>query len=599
MADEKVTLLVDVEVDNQSAQKNLEETTRRIEILKKERQALNTAIKKGNGITKEQAQALTAVNQALKQETAEQKKYNKQVNTTSNSLNAMRQRLIANKQALGDIDQSTKKGALQFRKLSKETDALNSKILAQEKGYGVATRQVGAYEKAQGALSAASPRAASAFQQVGVALRFLLSPIGLIVTGVALLLKAFTSTREGGQKLSASMDAIATVVQKVFDTIAPLGEAIFKNLILPMRIAFNTYQAFKKLISGDFSGALDEMNQNVDLIKDSFTTWVDAIEEVAENINKLDGEELSDIAKEAYRISLAFEKLGDQSRVNTIELEKQRQELENLRVASRNVALSEEERLALATQIEQKEREVANVFDEQIRIAKAKLVEQRKLNALANSSTEDLEKEADLEKEVNNLIAQKTRKLLEAGNATARLNKQAQQGKQKEDDTAEKELQKAKQASEKLRVFREQQDIKDIEDLDEKLIAEQALIQSQAQFRIDNEQLTQDEILLIQEQSEAKQLELAERSAKSQKEVDRIANENKVAIASGALGAIAGLFEQESKQYKILASAQATVDTYAAANAAFRSGSAISPVFGAISAGSAVIAGLANVAKNK
>lgn len=59
------------------------------------------------------------------------------------------------------------------------------------------------------------------------------------------------------------------------------------------------------------------------------------------------------------------------------------------------------------------------------------------------------------------------------------------------------------------------------------------------------------------------------------------------------LGAAAGLFAKHTFMYKFLASAQAAIDTYAAANLALKS---YPPPFGAIAMGTVIAQGLANVA---
>lgn len=74
----------------------------------------------------------------------------------------------------------------------------------------------------------------------------------------------------------------------------------------------------------------------------------------------------------------------------------------------------------------------------------------------------------------------------------------------------------------------------------------------------------------------------------------------KVQVASDALGTLASMLDEQSNEFKLLASAQAVIDTYGAANAAYKSASEIPVVgwvLGPIAAATAVAAGLANVAK--
>lgn len=70
----------------------------------------------------------------------------------------------------------------------------------------------------------------------------------------------------------------------------------------------------------------------------------------------------------------------------------------------------------------------------------------------------------------------------------------------------------------------------------------------------------------------------------------------KIGATRETLNNLSAAFDKNTIAYKATASTQALIDTYAAAQAAFKSGSAISPIIGAISAAAAVAAGLKNVA---
>jgi hypothetical protein len=103
----------------------------------------------------------------------------------------------------------------------------------------------------------------------------------------------------------------------------------------------------------------------------------------------------------------------------------------------------------------------------------------------------------------------------------------------------------------------------------------------------------QDEMAERNEQAALAQIHRARAAAELEIEIER----QKGAAIASILGNTASLFEQDSVAFKVLASAQALINTYLAATAALASGSKINPVFGIISAGAAVVAGLASVAK--
>lgn len=71
----------------------------------------------------------------------------------------------------------------------------------------------------------------------------------------------------------------------------------------------------------------------------------------------------------------------------------------------------------------------------------------------------------------------------------------------------------------------------------------------------------------------------------------------KVGIISNLTGSLANLAEEDTAAHKILASAQALINTYLAATAALASGSEINPIFGILSAAAAVANGLNAVAQ--
>lgn len=92
-------------------------------------------------------------------------------------------------------------------------------------------------------------------------------------------------------------------------------------------------------------------------------------------------------------------------------------------------------------------------------------------------------------------------------------------------------------------------------------------------------------------------------TAKYEKAKQQLANqtiENTLSATQGMLANVSALLKKGSTEYKIIASAQALIDTYKSATAAYSSASAIPVagwILGPLAAGAAIAAGLANVAK--
>lgn len=134
---------------------------------------------------------------------------------------------------------------------------------------------------------------------------------------------------------------------------------------------------------------------------------------------------------------------------------------------------------------------------------------------------------------------------------------------------------------------------------DDQIQLELAEGNAQEQLRIQQEMLDlryQKEIQAANAAGKDTTLITAKWEKDKQKLQDATLN-NQLDAVKNTLGQAAGMFAKHTAAYKILSAAQATIDTYQAANAAFASGSKVSPAFGIIAASVAVAAGLANVAK--
>lgn len=142
---------------------------------------------------------------------------------------------------------------------------------------------------------------------------------------------------------------------------------------------------------------------------------------------------------------------------------------------------------------------------------------------------------------------------------------------------------------------------------------EKQAIDLQNKIAADGEAFAFDLELQSQQEQQRYQLELAaaektgadtdlikQKHATIQKGIERSVQDNKLQLASDTFGNLAAILGKESAAGKAMAVAQATIDTYKAATSAYSAMSGIpivGPVLGAIAAGAAVAAGIANVKK--
>lgn len=130
--------------------------------------------------------------------------------------------------------------------------------------------------------------------------------------------------------------------------------------------------------------------------------------------------------------------------------------------------------------------------------------------------------------------------------------------------------------------------------IDEQFELEQEKLNQQRELKL-IELSEQREQGLISEQNYLESLKnLNQEYAKDQEKIDEAVADNKVNLMSDAFGNISSILGKNSTEGKFFASAQAAVDTYAAANKAL---AAYPPPFSYIAAGAAIVQGLGNVAK--
>lgn len=103
----------------------------------------------------------------------------------------------------------------------------------------------------------------------------------------------------------------------------------------------------------------------------------------------------------------------------------------------------------------------------------------------------------------------------------------------------------------------------------------------------------QDDLTKRNRDAELERIRDAKKAAEIHEEIER----QKFAVAGQFISGISQLVNEDTQEYKILASAEALINTYLAATAALASGSKINPVFGFLSAAGAIANGLAAVAR--
>jgi hypothetical protein len=124
--------------------------------------------------------------------------------------------------------------------------------------------------------------------------------------------------------------------------------------------------------------------------------------------------------------------------------------------------------------------------------------------------------------------------------------------------------------------------------------AEKAAAEKLKNLRINTVEEQENIVKGLKVSSVIAQADAVAAGAKQETEYVKLTTEDKLGIISDGLGAVASLVGENTAAGKALAVAQAVMDTYAGANKAL---AAYPPPFGAIAAGTVIVAGLLNVKK--
>lgn len=399
----------------------------------------------------------------------------------------------------------------------------------------------------------------------------LANPVVLVITGIvatlALLFKAFTSTKEGGEKLSQVMAGLGAVMDVLRDTLVTLSKKLISVFKDPKKALMDFADALKQNIINRFEGmmelipaigkaikllfkgefaeagkvATDAMGKVVLGVENVTDKVGDAINSVGDLVN-----EAIDEAKLASGAERALQRVADAERALTIERAKQNKVIAESRLIALDESKSLEERIAAVKMASKLEGELA---EKELAVQKQRAAAISLRNSLSDSSSAALDEEA--------AAIARTFQL-----ETASLSKKKKLAMEIE------ALSNEAFAKEKARL-KVIQDAKDKADkADKKRAAE--------------------EIKRIDAVKKAE-----EKAAKEKKRIDEEVAANKLATTFAALSAVQGLVGADSKFGKALGVTSAIIDTYKGATKALGQGGA----FGYIGAAAVLATGFANVKK--
>jgi hypothetical protein len=473
------------------------------------------------------------------------------------------------------LNLSTEQGKKRAQEINAVIDQNTSKIKSNVSAIEQQKINIGNYKSALdgvhpalGKLGTGLEQGTSGFKAMTTqALRFIATPIGAILAAIVavftLLKTAISTNNELLDKFENITNAVGVVLEVIVGRIGKLGEALIA------------------LASGNFSEA-------VDLTSQAFSGLASEIENAV---------------RQQQLFLDASRELEDSQRALRIEAARQENVIRQLVVAAKNRNLTfdeQEDKLRQALALEQQ------LVDKREDIARRDLVITARTTR-ANAEFQQQENE-NFEQYLNRLITggklrdeevdkivDKIEVLEQARGSSLAFQEKVENSLAAIQEKRAEALKKQNEAlAEQIALKRADQRADDegrtLDPGDDPLIG---AFETRATILTNIEDRLQTDLKKLRDDAALEEIQRAKATTLflEQKE-----NE-KLAIIKNTLGQAAALFEEDTVAYKALATAQALINTYLAATAAFASGSKINVAFGAIAAGIAVAAGLANVAK--
>ena len=303
--------------------------------------------------------------------------------------------------------------------------------------------------------------------------------IGALLIAITSLTAYFTKTERGAQKFRVIAAALGSILDNLVDVVIHLGESLFnafenpKKTVQELGQTIKTYvldsvaqitsglgllgDAFRKLLEGDFSGALDTAKEgakelgkglfNLSPAGVIFNTVADGAQELFENIVK-DTKAASNLADQLNRIKVAERELRVARAEANAEIERQKfisdditRSFEERTEAARKAFALEQE---LLTKQLANERERLSVMEQQASLAES---DEDTLEAIADQRVKlaELEqasatKQIELNNKINALENERLAKIAERKAKEEELAKAEQEAAQKALEEREKAL---------------------------------------------------------------------------------------------------------------------------------------------------------------
>jgi hypothetical protein len=241
MAEE--TVILNFEVDQSKALKDLQRTEQAILNLKEEQKELNKEYAKGEIEQADYVRQNIKLQQSLKKETDQKNVLNKLIQTESNSRNAIKSRIASLTREYDNLNISTATGIKRSKELEKELSDLNAQITKTSKSAGLFKDQIGNYPDAFGEATKSINVAGFSLDDITSKVSSFINPATAAVGVLGALFSAYTMSSKGARDLEFAQNSLSIAIQQSLEDFgdAARGTEEEMGFLGQASFALNTY----------------------------------------------------------------------------------------------------------------------------------------------------------------------------------------------------------------------------------------------------------------------------------------------------------------------------------------------------------------------
>jgi hypothetical protein len=241
MAEE--TVILNFEVDQSKALKDLQRTEQAILNLKEEQKELNKEYAKGEIEQADYVRQNIKLQQSLKKETDQKNVLNKLIQTESNSRNAIKSRIASLTREYDNLNLSTATGIKRSKELEKELSDLNAQITKTSKSAGLFKDQIGNYPDAFGEATKSINVAGFSLDDITSKVSSFINPATAAVGVLGALFSAYTMSSKGARDLEFAQNSLSIAIQQSLEDFgdAARGTEEEMGFLGQASFALNTY----------------------------------------------------------------------------------------------------------------------------------------------------------------------------------------------------------------------------------------------------------------------------------------------------------------------------------------------------------------------